>query len=67
MFAEKKKERSFQNALFRMVTRTKPDSVSQSYGLRSEIRGISHGLKNSPPDCFSPRCAGPAFRFPHTS
>ena len=49
------------------VTRTKPDSVSQSCGLRSGIRGISHGLKNSPPDCFSPCCAGPAFRFPHKS
>ena len=39
----------------------------RSYGSHSETEGISHGLKNSPPDCFSPCCAGPAFRFPHDS
>ena len=25
------------------------------YRMRPEIKGLSHGLKNSPPDCFSPR------------
>ena len=25
------------------------------YGMHLETEGLSHGLKNSPPDCFSPR------------
>ena len=25
------------------------------YRMRPKIKGLSHGLKNSPPDCFSPR------------
>ena len=28
------------------------DHRSQSYGLRPEIEGFSHGLTNSPPDCL---------------
>ena len=32
------------------------DMVSQSYGLRLHIRGLSHGLRNMPPACSLHQC-----------
>ena len=34
---------------------TRKGRCQQSYGLPSPTLGFSHALKNSPPDCFSPR------------
>ena len=37
------------------LTATISEICQQSCGLPSDFRGLSHGLKNMPPACFSPR------------
>ena len=41
-------------------------AAKQSYRLLPAAHGLSHALKNSPPDCFSPRLRrGRAFKSVH--